>query len=87
MEYSKLIAARYSVRAYRPDPVEDEKLKAILDSGAPSTDRSQSATYSVDRDAHSRAGSRDWQDLRQTLVRSGTAGDRCLRDLFPGLGA
>jgi len=23
MEYSELIAARYSVRAYRPDPVED----------------------------------------------------------------
>ena len=31
MEYSKLIAARYSVRAYRPDPVEDEKLQAVLD--------------------------------------------------------
>ena len=31
MEYSQLIAARYSVRAYRPDPVEDEKLQAILE--------------------------------------------------------
>ena len=31
MEYSKLIAARYSVRAYRPDPVEDEKLNAVLE--------------------------------------------------------
>ena len=31
MEYSDLIAARYSVRAYRPDPVEDEKLQAILE--------------------------------------------------------
>ena len=31
MEYSELIAARYSVRAYRPDPVEDEKLKAVLE--------------------------------------------------------
>ncbi|MEI7844988.1 MAG: nitroreductase family protein [Chloroflexota bacterium] len=31
MEYSELIATRYSVRAYRPDPVEDEKLHAILD--------------------------------------------------------
>jgi len=30
MEYSELIAARYSVRAYRPDPVEDEKLQAVL---------------------------------------------------------
>ncbi len=31
MEYSELIAARYSVRAYRPDPVEDEKLQTILE--------------------------------------------------------
>jgi nitroreductase len=31
MEYSELIAARYSVRAYRPDPVEDEKLQSILE--------------------------------------------------------
>jgi len=31
MEFSALIAARYSVRAYRPDPVEDEKLQAVLE--------------------------------------------------------
>jgi nitroreductase len=31
MEYSELIAARYSVRAYRPDPVEDDKLQAVLE--------------------------------------------------------
>jgi nitroreductase len=31
MEYSELIAARYSVRAYRPDPVEDGKLGAVLE--------------------------------------------------------
>jgi nitroreductase len=31
MEYSELIAARYSVRAYRADPVEDEKLQAVLE--------------------------------------------------------
>ena len=31
MEYSKLIATRYSVRAYRSDPVEDEKLNAVLE--------------------------------------------------------
>lgn len=31
MEYSELIAKRYSVRAYRPDPVEDGKLQAVLD--------------------------------------------------------
>jgi nitroreductase len=31
MEYSELIAARYSVRAYHPDPVEDEKLQVVLE--------------------------------------------------------
>ena len=31
MEYSELIAARYSVRSYHPDPVEDKKLQAVLD--------------------------------------------------------
>ena len=31
MEYLELIAARYSVRAYRPDPVEDEKLQTVLE--------------------------------------------------------
>lgn len=31
MEYRELITKRYSVRAYRPDPVEDEKLQMILE--------------------------------------------------------
>ncbi|CAG1005491.1 3-hydroxypropanoate dehydrogenase [Anaerolineales bacterium] len=31
MEYSELIAARYSVRAYRPGPVEESKLQAVLE--------------------------------------------------------
>ena len=31
MEYSELIATRYSVRAYRPAPVEDEKLQVVLE--------------------------------------------------------
>ena len=31
MEYAQLIANRYSVRAYRPDPVEDEKLLQVLE--------------------------------------------------------
>ena len=31
MEYLDLIAARYSVRAYRNDPVEEEKLQAVLE--------------------------------------------------------
>ena len=31
MEFAELIAKRYSVRAYRPDPLEDEKLQAVLE--------------------------------------------------------
>ena len=31
MEYSELIATRYSVRSYRPDPVEDKKLQVVLE--------------------------------------------------------
>jgi nitroreductase len=32
MEFSELIERRYSVRAYKSDPVEDEKLQKILES-------------------------------------------------------
>ncbi len=31
MEFSQVIANRYSVRAYRPDPVEDDKLQQVLE--------------------------------------------------------
>jgi nitroreductase len=31
MEFSQLITRRYSVRAYKPDPVEDEKLQQVLE--------------------------------------------------------
>jgi nitroreductase len=31
MEYRELITARYSVRAYRPDPVSDETLQQVLE--------------------------------------------------------
>jgi nitroreductase len=31
MEFSALIRARYSVRAYKPDPVEEEKLQQVLE--------------------------------------------------------
>ncbi len=31
MEFKDLIQARYSVRAYKPDPVEEEKLLQVLD--------------------------------------------------------
>jgi nitroreductase len=30
MEFSKLIEKRYSVRAYKPDPIEDDKLQQVL---------------------------------------------------------
>ena len=31
MEFAELIRKRYSVRAYKPDPVEDEKLEQVLE--------------------------------------------------------
>ncbi len=31
MQFSELIQERYSVRAYKPDPVEDEKLQKVLE--------------------------------------------------------
>ena len=31
MEFSELIKKRYSVRAYKPDPVEDEVLNQVLE--------------------------------------------------------
>jgi nitroreductase len=31
MEFSELIAERYSVRAYKPDPVEQDKLERVLE--------------------------------------------------------
>ncbi|MBN2003271.1 MAG: nitroreductase family protein [Anaerolineae bacterium] len=31
MEFSELIEKRYSVRAYKPDPVEEEKLQQVLE--------------------------------------------------------
>lgn len=31
MEFAELIKARYSVRAYKPDPVEEDKLQQVLD--------------------------------------------------------
>ena len=34
MEFEKLIAARYSVRAYRSDPIPDQILQKVLEAGA-----------------------------------------------------
>ena len=33
MDFSELIVKRYSVRAYKPEPIEDEKLLAVLNAG------------------------------------------------------
>lgn len=57
MEYSELIAKRYSVRAYRPDPVEDGKLQAVLDAArlAPTAANRQPIQLVVMRTAGSEA--------------------------------
>jgi nitroreductase len=43
MEYFDLISARYSVRAYKPDPLEDDKLLQVLNAArlAPTADNRQ----------------------------------------------
>lgn len=43
MDFSELILKRYSVRAYKSDPVDDEKLMAVLNAGrlAPSASNRQ----------------------------------------------
>ncbi len=43
MEFSELIRKRYSVRAYKPDPVEDDKLQQVLEAArlAPTADNRQ----------------------------------------------
>ena len=30
MDFSSLIETRYSVRSYKPDPIEDQKLQQVL---------------------------------------------------------
>ena len=44
MEFTELIQKRYSVRAYRPTPVQDEKLEAVLEAArlAPTASNRQS---------------------------------------------
>jgi nitroreductase len=43
MEFSELITTRYSVRAYKPDPVEDDKLQQVLEAArlAPTANNQQ----------------------------------------------
>ncbi len=51
MEFSQLITARYSVRAYKPDPVPDDVLQQILDAArlAPTAANRQSFRLIVTR--------------------------------------
>jgi nitroreductase len=49
MEFSELIEKRYSVRAYKPDPVEDAKLQKVLDAArlAPTATNRQAIQFIV----------------------------------------
>jgi nitroreductase len=51
MEFAELIESRYSVRAYRPDPVEEEKLEGVLQAArlAPTAANRQAIQFVVVR--------------------------------------
>ncbi len=67
MEFFELIQKRYSVRAYKPDPVEDDKLKKVLEAAvlAPTAANRQAFQIIVIRTAGreeelKRIYNRDW---------------------------
>ena len=67
MSFSTLITQRYSVRAYRTDPVEPEKLAAVLEAGrlAPTASNRQAfgiivARPHTDPEAFRRLYAREW---------------------------
>lgn len=67
MEFQSLVKARYSVRAYKPDPVEDDKLDRILEAArlAPTAANRQAFRVFVLRTADDKEGlrrvyGRDW---------------------------
>ena len=66
MEFAELIKNRYSVRAYKPDPVEDDKLKQVLEAArlAPTAANRQPFQLIVIRTAGREA------DLRRVYHRS-----------------
>jgi nitroreductase len=51
MEFAELIKSRYSVRAYRPDPIEEEKLQGVLQAArlAPTAANRQAIQFVVVR--------------------------------------
>jgi len=67
MEFQELVRRRRSIRAYRPDPVEEEKLRRVLEAGrlAPSAANRQPWHFIVVRDPEKRgmlrrAYNREW---------------------------
>lgn len=67
MKFSELVTKRYSVRAYKPDPVEDEKLQQVLEAArmAPTAANRQPfqiiLIHTAGREAElSRIYGRDW---------------------------
>ena len=80
MDVYEAIRQRYSVRAYRDEPVEDEKLTRILDAGrlAPSGHNSQPWRFVVVRDAARRkalrAAAKDQAFVEQAPVVIGVVG-------------
>jgi nitroreductase len=67
MEFSELIERRYSVRAYKPDPVEDDKLQQVLQAArlAPTASNQQPfqliVIHTKDREAElKRIYNRNW---------------------------
>jgi nitroreductase len=67
MEFSELVKKRYSVRAYKPDPVEDEVLNQVLEAArlAPTADNRQPfqliVIHTAGREAElKRIYNRDW---------------------------
>jgi nitroreductase len=67
MEFSELIKKRYSVRAYKPDPVEDDKLQQVLEAArlAPTATNAQPfqliVIHTAEREAElNRIYRKDW---------------------------
>ena len=52
MDFSELINKRYSVRAYKPDPVEDEKLQKVLEAARLAPTACNNQPFQFDSRAH-----------------------------------
>ncbi len=74
MKFSELIQKRYSVRAYKPDPVEDEKLQQVLEAAQTGADGGEPAAGPRDRRQDGGARGGTGAHLRRGVVRQGAAG-------------